>query len=273
MITKIRLGYATTVLLASAAVLFSSAATAMEIQQYDKMATSDHGEYFQFLENVAHRVFIDTGKRDLDEKMYHIFTETPPGDEIPLGVTEFASNLDRARVADVERAIKDPNAHRLEVEDAMLVTLKKNDIPLSQEFIREFRAFAKDFKPKHPFQVMELRAFDKMTDEDQTGYILQMLLVVARQMTIQGEKPLAAKVARLFTETPAGQKTPVGMSEFRKFLAVERLDDARQAAKTPPGPRVWVEDAMADTLRQNGFEVPNSLYTGVKDFKPTHPPK
>ena len=102
---------------------------------------------------------------------------------------------------------------------------------------------------------------------------MSVIWLVARQMTIQGEKPLAAKVARLFTETPAGEKTPVGMSEFRKNLAGERLDDAREAAKTPPGPRVWVEDAMADTLRQNGFEVPNSLYTGVKDFRPTQPPQ
>jgi hypothetical protein len=257
----------------SAAMFSAGAAQAMQIQQFDKMASEDKGEYVGLLMvGGAEQAFKDEGRADLAEKVEQLFTTTLPGDKITIGVGEFQLNLARARVADSERAAKDPNAHRLEVEDAMLVTLKKNNIPLSQDFIKNFRAVAKDFKPEHPFQVMEIRAFDKMTDEDQTGYILQMLLVVAKPMTIPGEKPLAAEVTRLFTETPAGQKTPLGMSEVRKNLAAERLADARAAAQTPPGPRVWVEDAMADTLRHFGFEVPNSLFTGAKDFKPTHPP-
>ena len=57
-------------------------------------------------------------------------------------------DLAKARLADAQRALMDPNAHRLEIEDAMLVTLKKNNIPLSQDFIRAFRALNMDFKPK-----------------------------------------------------------------------------------------------------------------------------
>jgi hypothetical protein len=63
-------------------------------------------------------------------------------------MTEFMRNLARARVADAERAAQVPNAHRLEIEDAMLVTLQKNNIALSQAFVKAFRAINSDFKPR-----------------------------------------------------------------------------------------------------------------------------
>jgi hypothetical protein len=59
-------------------------------------------------------------------------------------------NVAAARVADAERAAKDPNAHRLEVEDAMLVTLQKNNIPMSRPFVQAFRAINTNFQPKSP---------------------------------------------------------------------------------------------------------------------------
>ena len=269
MSANIRIGYASTVLLASAALLLPNMVQAMEIRKYDKMADQDQAEYVGLLVQGAEKVLTDEGKADLAAQVDKLFLTIPAGDKMSLGMTEFERNLAIARADDAKNAVEHPNDPRSHVEDAMAITLENNGIKLPDSFY----TVAKSFKPKHPFQVMEIRAFDKMTDEDQTGYVLQMLLVVAKQMTIQGEKPLAARMARLFSETPAGEKQPVGMSEFRKNLAVERQADARGAAKTPPGPRVWVEDAMADTLRQNGFDVPNSLYTGVKDFKPTQPPK
>jgi hypothetical protein len=67
-------------------------------------------------------------------------------------MTEFTSNLDRARVADAERAAQDPKAHRLGVEDAMLVTLQKNNIPLSRTFVQDFRAINDHFQPNLPPQ-------------------------------------------------------------------------------------------------------------------------
>lgn len=84
--------------------------------------------------------------------MEQLFTTTLPGDQITMGMGEFQLNLARARVADSDRAAKDPSAHRLEVEDAMLVTLKKNNIPLSQDFMKAFRAANSGFQPKHPPQ-------------------------------------------------------------------------------------------------------------------------
>lgn len=134
----------------SAAMALPNIVQAMEIRQYDKMASQDRNEYVASLVIGAQKVLIDEGKRDLAAQVNNLFAETPAGDDVPIGITEFGSNLDRARVADAKRAAQDPKAHRLEVEDAMLVTLKKNNIPLSQDFIRDFRAINKDFQPKLP---------------------------------------------------------------------------------------------------------------------------
>ena len=136
----------------SVAVLFSSAAQAMEIRLYDKMASQDRHEYVADLLTGTQKVLIDGGRSDLAAQVNNLFTEIPAGDDVPLGITEFRSNLARARVADAERAAKDPNAHRLHVEDAMLVTLQKNNLPMSQDFVRGFRAINNNFQPKLPPQ-------------------------------------------------------------------------------------------------------------------------
>ncbi|HEY6618958.1 MAG TPA: hypothetical protein VIY68_05390 [Steroidobacteraceae bacterium] len=136
--------------LLSATVLFASAAQAREIRQFDKMTSQDRSDYVASLVIRAQKVLIAEGRRDLADQVDKLFSEIPGGDEIDLGMTEFMTNLARARVADAERAAQDPSAHRLEVGDAMLVTLKKNNIPLSQDFIKAFRAVNNGFRPKFP---------------------------------------------------------------------------------------------------------------------------
>ena len=136
----------------SAAMLLPSMVQAMEIQQYDKMSNDDQGEYqgeyVSLLVGGAEQAFKDEGRADLAAQVDHLFTTTLPGDQITIGVGEFQLNLGRARVTDEKNVEKNPSAHRLEVEDAMLVTLKKNNIPLSEDFIGAFRAINKDFQPK-----------------------------------------------------------------------------------------------------------------------------
>lgn len=65
--------------------------------------------------------------------MEHLFTTVLPGDHMAVGLVEYEQNEARARVFDAERAEKDPNAERLDVEDALFVTLKKNNIGLSDK--------------------------------------------------------------------------------------------------------------------------------------------
>jgi hypothetical protein len=136
----------------SVAVLLSSAAQAMEIHQYDKMSNNDQSEYVALLVGGAEQAFKDESRADLAAQVDRLFTTTDPGDAHTIGVVEFQMNLALAREADIKRAAQDPSAHRLEVEDAMLVTLKKNNMPMQQEFIRAFRAINSGFRPKAPPQ-------------------------------------------------------------------------------------------------------------------------
>lgn len=130
----------------SAAMFFTSAAQAMQIQQFDRMADQDQHDYLNVLVYGAQRVLIDEGKADLAAKIDKLFTEVPAGDKMSLGLTELERNLDRARVADIQRIQNNPDARRLEVEDAMIVTLRKNGIELPPSFL----TVASNFKPKLP---------------------------------------------------------------------------------------------------------------------------
>jgi hypothetical protein len=112
----------------------------------------DRSNYVASLLIGTQQVLTDERRPDLADQIHKLFTDTSVGDEVSIGMTEFMRNLARARVADAERSAQDPNAHQLEVEDAMLVTLKKNNIPLSQEFVRDFRAINGNFRPKYPPQ-------------------------------------------------------------------------------------------------------------------------
>jgi hypothetical protein len=135
-----------------AAMLLSGAAQAMEIRQFDKMADQDQSEYIGNLIVGAENALTDEGKPDLAAQIKTLFTTKQPGDADVMGMVEFERNLALARVADAQRAEQDPKAHRLEVEDAMLVTLQKNKIPMSQDFVRGFRAINSNFGPKYPPQ-------------------------------------------------------------------------------------------------------------------------
>ena len=128
-----------------AAMLFTSAAQTMEIRQFDKMADQDQAEYVGLLVQGAEKVLIAQGKTNLAAQVDQLFTKIPPGDKMPLGMTEFEINLALARVADAKNVIKDPKAQRIEVEDAMFVTLQKNHIELPDSFY----TVNSGFKPKH----------------------------------------------------------------------------------------------------------------------------
>ena len=111
------------------AMLFTDAAQAMQIQQFDRMAGADQDEYIAELIQGAEKVLTDEGRGDQSAQVRTLFATNLTGDEASLGMTEFYRNLAIGRVADAKRAAGDPNARRIEVEDAMALTLKKNGIP------------------------------------------------------------------------------------------------------------------------------------------------
>lgn len=132
----------------SAAMLVPNMVQAMEIRQFDKMADQDQAEYIGLLVQGAEKVLLAEGRADLQQQVHHLFSTTPPGDKMPLGMTEFEINLALARANDAKNAIAHPDDPHLEVEDAMFVTLKKNHIELPDSFY----TVAKDFHPKFPPQ-------------------------------------------------------------------------------------------------------------------------
>jgi hypothetical protein len=121
---------------------------AQEIRQFDKMAGPDQDAYIATLVIGAQKVLIDEHKSADAAKINKLFTQTLPGDKTTIGLGEFDSNLDRARVADAENVVKNPNMQRLEVEDAFAVTMHANGIDLPDSFF----TVARNFHPKFPPQ-------------------------------------------------------------------------------------------------------------------------
>jgi hypothetical protein len=136
----------------SAAMLLATTAQAMTIRQYDKMADMDQARFVDVLIEAAQKVLIDQGQRDLAANVYQLFTEVRPGDKVPLGFGEYNENLAVGRVVDAKRLAADPNAIPVQVETAMIVTLKKNGFALTPDFSREYFKITSTFQPKYPPQ-------------------------------------------------------------------------------------------------------------------------
>ena len=131
----------------SAAMFFTSAAQAMEIQQFDKMAQDDRADYVSALIQGAEKVLTDEGRSDMAAKVSHLFTTNAPNGNVSIGMSQFMVTLAVLRVKDAERVAKDPKAQRLEVEDAMALTLQQNGNGI--ELPDSFFTVASGFKPKH----------------------------------------------------------------------------------------------------------------------------
>lgn len=129
----------------SVAVFVTSAAQAMQIQQFDKMADQDQADYISQLVAGAQTVLIKQGQPELAAKVHRLFTEIHPGDTMSVGLVEFENNLAILRLNDAKEVIKNPKAVRLEAEDVMIATLHANHIELPDSFY----TVNKNFTPKH----------------------------------------------------------------------------------------------------------------------------
>src|SRR5512141_1470461 len=130
----------------STATPFAGTAQAMEIRRFDKMAIEDQKEYVGGLVDGAQKVLTDAGHADLAEKVGTLFTTKPRDSDVSIGLSQFTANLALVRVSDLKRLEQDPNAARLEVEHAMIMTLKHDGIVLPKSFMHVMDGF----KPKHP---------------------------------------------------------------------------------------------------------------------------
>jgi hypothetical protein len=122
-------------------------------------------------------------------------------------------------------------------------------------------------------QGMEIQQFDRMAPQDQTDYLNLLVGGAQRVLIEQNKGDVAAKLHSLFTEILPGDRWPVGLIEFGVDLDRARLADVRNHAKDLHAQRIWVEDAMGETLQRNGIEVPNGFFTVNSSFRPKNPLK
>jgi hypothetical protein len=128
----------------SAALLFTGAANAMQIPQYDKMAQSDKADYQVLLVDGAANALDGHGKHEQSQKLIALFLDKSDNG----GFTQWAKNLQATRIIN-ERNAKDPNNKQApyEVEHALFLTLKDNGIIIP---VSVLLALGKDFKPSSP---------------------------------------------------------------------------------------------------------------------------
>lgn len=109
--------------------------SAMPFQQFDSMNILDQAEYIAVMVFTTQAVFRNSGGANYAAQIEQLFATVKPGDSMSDGLAELEGNIDELRVHDIKNVIKDPKARRYDVEIALLVTLKKNNIPITQPFI------------------------------------------------------------------------------------------------------------------------------------------
>ena len=80
----------------SAAMVFTSAAQAMDIKDYFKMAHQDQGRFDQSLLTGAEKVLNDEGRADLAAQLDTLFTEVKPGNKLSDAMADYQANLGAA---------------------------------------------------------------------------------------------------------------------------------------------------------------------------------
>jgi hypothetical protein len=144
----------------SAAMLFTSAAQAMEIIQFDQMAAQDRQDFLNSLPKAAETVLEQEGRSADALKVHQLFNDIRTGDNLPLGEAELELNLDSARVRDAEKHIQNPDAPRIQVETALALTLSKNGIQITPDFVRSLMKLTGTFQPKFPPQTKDVKKKD-----------------------------------------------------------------------------------------------------------------
>ena len=102
------------------------------------MSNQDRQDYLDFMVSSAHKVLEEEGRTADADKMYHLFNDIAPGDDLPLGEAEMELNLAHERVHAAQKALDDPNAPPVQVETALLGTLMNNGIQITPDFFRSF---------------------------------------------------------------------------------------------------------------------------------------
>jgi len=134
----------------SAAMLLPNMAQAMDIIQFDLMTAQDRQDFLNSLPKAAETVLEQEGRSADAMKVHHLFNDISPGSNLPLGEAELILNLDNERVRDTKKHIQNHDAPRVQVEVALALTLSKNGIEITPDFVRSFMKLTGTFQPQSP---------------------------------------------------------------------------------------------------------------------------
>ena len=128
----------------SAALFFTTAANAMPIPRFDKMAQSDKNDYRASLVEGAAKALNAHGDAQQAQKLFALFTDQGENG----GARQLAKNMEIFRELNKENAANPNNKEPVyEVEHALALTLKDNGIVVPVDVLL---TLGKDFKPKSP---------------------------------------------------------------------------------------------------------------------------
>lgn len=106
----------------------------MEIRQFDRMAIEDQQHYVAFLVKETQKLLIEQGRRDLAVKVYHLFHDIPPGEQLSIGEAQLKKTVDDM----VAYMTKYPfPGVTSQIEDVVIGTLIKNGIEVPRRFSRD----------------------------------------------------------------------------------------------------------------------------------------
>lgn len=151
--------------------MFPSHLCSMPIERFDRMPIEVQAEFIATMVDATEKTLRESGEAAKADTVARLFNEVKAGDTLPIGLIVLEENIARARVFDLERVQKDPGAQRVQVEQALFLTLKKLGAEVPREtgnsVLAIFRAF-------HPMTYAE---FQSMPVAAQRRYLFRMARV------------------------------------------------------------------------------------------------
>jgi hypothetical protein len=120
-------------------------------------------------------------------------------------------------------------------------------------------------------RAMTIEKFGRMNNDDESTYVAILIEAAVNKYKAAGQPDQGAKIMAYF-------KTPGRFGGVQQFAAkLESINGSNARYANNPNnrqPILLVEDAMSQTLKDAGYDVPTPyLVASGKDFRPVGPPR
>lgn len=231
-----------------ATVFFMSSAHAMEIQQFDRMAGDDQGDY---VDRLAQSVE-DATQGDAHARAVRFFKPKQPGETIS-GMGQFEMALSLARIADLDAVMKDPKVRRLEVEDVMYAIVERNGIILS----KTFKPIAVRFHPRYPPE----KAMTRQEADKALEYTKRWVAMSSEEHTKAWQSEQAPQRTLRPNATGPFSNVAAGIAFFAALAAVAGASGGGSAAASPGSSSNYADHSDDPWWVQKGY---NSYHDAVR---------